>query len=504
MNTPLPSPTTNETPDPASAGKNSTSATVVTVTDLSIRIPDGPVLLQPTSLTVRAGEITALTGASGSGKTTLLRTLIGHPPAQATTHCTTFNVLGHHVPSLDTTALQTMRRTQVAYVGQDPGSALNPRMKIRHLVAETAPTANEQAVLDLLRECRLPTDGGFPDRRPTEISGGQQRRVALARALSRTPELLLLDEPTAGLDEALRDDIVGLLRHLATSRGLAIVMACHDPQLVDTCADHVVQLTTAQPRLPRQRTPRPRQKAESTETAMDGITARSVSVTFRSRGSAQPALDKVDFFAPPGSATAIIGPSGSGKTTLLRVLAGLQRPDTGSLVLDGSPLAHTACKRRREHHRRIQLVPQNPLAALNPSRTIGAALTRPLRRHTQLTKAQTADRITELLDQVDLPADFIHRYPHELSGGQRQRVSIARALTANPDFLLCDEITSALDPDTAIAIMDLLQHLCAEHNMAITLVSHETHLVAAYTDTVHILEAGQLTAHGSTTAHVPT
>ncbi|MCX5345643.1 ATP-binding cassette domain-containing protein [Streptomyces atratus] len=119
-------------------------------------------------------------------------------------------------------------------------------------VAETATTASDQAVLDLLRECKLPTDDGFPDRRPTAISGGQQRRVALARALARTPDLLLLDEPTAGLNESLRDDIVGLLRHLATSRGLAIVMACHDPKLVDACADHVVQLTTTQSRIPQQ------------------------------------------------------------------------------------------------------------------------------------------------------------------------------------------------------------------------------------------------------------
>ncbi|MFF2847220.1 ABC transporter ATP-binding protein [Streptomyces sp. NPDC058001] len=504
MNNPLPSSTTDETLEAAPAGEDSASAPVVSVTDLSIRMPDGPTLLQPTSLTVRPGEITALTGASGSGKTTLLRALIGHLPAQAATHCTAFDVLGHHVPSLDPTALRTMRRTQVAYVGQDPGSALNPRMKIRHLIAETAATVHDQTVPALLRECKLPTDDGFPDRRPTAISGGQQRRVALARALARTPDLLLLDEPTAGLDKALRDDIAGLLRHLASSRGLAIVIACHDPELVDACADHVVQLTTAQPRLPRQHTARPQRKKESADTATDGIAARSVSVTFRARGTAQLALDSVDFTAPAGSATAIIGPSGSGKTTLLRVLAGLQRPDTGSLALDGHPLAHAARKRRREHLRRIQLVPQNPLAALNPSRTVGAALTRPLRRHTTLTKARTADRITELLDQVDLPADFIHRYPHELSGGQRQRVSIARALTATPDFLLCDEITSALDPDTAIAIMELLQRLRAEHDMAVTLVSHETHLVAAYTDTVHVLEAGRLVTHGPTTAHVPT
>ncbi|GDY73981.1 hypothetical protein SAV31267_034660 [Streptomyces avermitilis] len=243
MTTPTPAPATGHTPDTPASGAAGTPATLVTATDVGIRIPDGPVLLPPTSLTVRAGEITALTGASGSGKTTLLRALIGHLPARAALACTALDVLGHHVPGLSPAALRALRRSRIAYVGQDPGSALNPRMTIRRLIAETATDAGDHVVPDLLRECRLPTVDGFPDRRPTALSGGQQRRVALARALARTPDILLLDEPTAGLDAALRDDIADLLRHLATARGLAIVMACHDPKLVDTCADHVVRLT---------------------------------------------------------------------------------------------------------------------------------------------------------------------------------------------------------------------------------------------------------------------
>ncbi|MFF8027517.1 ABC transporter ATP-binding protein [Streptomyces sp. NPDC007896] len=491
--------TTQDVPDdePAPAPTAEPPAPLVTVTDLEVRLPDGPFLLRPTSLVVRPQEITALTGASGSGKTTLLRALVGHLPPGATVSAGTLDVLGHDPSTLPAPALREIRRTRIAYVGQDPGSALNPRMKVRRLVAETATDRGAEAVLALLRECRLPTDDGLPDRRPTALSGGQQRRVALARALARTPDVLLLDEPTAGLDSALRDDIAELLRDLATRRGLAVVMACHDPELVAACADQVVHLPTpAQPRVPRARTETlPIERAPATA---EGITARGISVAFRHRGQAQHALDAVDFTAGPGSATGIVGPSGSGKTTLLRVLAGLHRPDAGNVTLDGQPVGATARRRSRTHHRRIQLVPQNPLGTLNPSHTVGAALARPLRLHRALAKSQVSDRVAELLEQVELPADFARRHPAELSGGQRQRVSIARALAAEPDFLLCDEITSALDPDTAIAIMELLRRLRTERDLAIALVSHELHLVAAYTDTVHLLESGRLARHGPT------
>ncbi|MFE2142933.1 ABC transporter ATP-binding protein [Streptomyces sp. NPDC059456] len=485
------------TPVPATA--------VASATDLEIRIPHGPVLLHPASLTLRSGRITALTGPSGSGKTTLLRALIGHLPDGAAITSGTLDVLGHNPGDLGPEELRLLRRTRIAYVGQDPGSALNPRMKIRHIVAETATDRNEAAVLGLLRECRLPVDDGLPDRRPTAISGGQQRRVALARALARAPEILLLDEPTAGLDSALRDEIAELLRDLAATRGLAVVMACHDPELVEACADHVVRLSGPQPphRPSRQPTRPGAVPAAQVPESGGGLLAKGVSVAFTQRAGRHQALDAVDFSAPPGTATGIIGPSGSGKTTLLRVLAGLHPADRGTLSLDGSPLASTARKRRREHHRRIQLVPQNPLDALNPSHTIGAALARPLRLHGGVPRPRIAGRVGELLRQVELPADFAGRHPGELSGGQRQRVSIARALATDPAYLLCDEITSALDPGTALTVMELLARLRTERGLTTVMVSHELHLIAAYTDTVHVLDAGRLTATGRTAELVP-
>ncbi|MFJ5797916.1 ABC transporter ATP-binding protein [Streptomyces decoyicus] len=465
----------------------------VTVTDLAIGLPDGPALLQNTGLGLRTGRITALTGPSGSGKTTLLRALIGDLPPGAQVTSGSVEVFGQDVFTLAPDALRALRRHRIAYVGQDPGSALNPRMTAGQLIAEVATDPTPRAVAALMTECRLPAE--LAHHRPGALSGGQQRRLALARALARHPDVLLLDEPTAGLDSALRDEIVALLRRLATDRGIAVILACHDPQVVEACADTVSTLRAPAPvhaapapvRKPgRSRTPGPPAAPD------DGLRAARLDVAFIHRGHTHQALKEADFHAPPGSATGLIGPSGSGKTTLLRTLAGLQKPDAGTLTWNGRPLPATARKRNRDQQRRIQLVPQNPLGALNPARTIGASLTRPLQLHRTVSRSARPARVRELLDDVGLPADFAGRYPHELSGGQRQRASIARALATDPDLLLCDEVTSALDPTTATAVMELLTRLRAERGLTLVLVSHELDLVTAYTDSLHMLREGRV------------
>ncbi|MHA7956962.1 ABC transporter ATP-binding protein [Streptomyces sp. L500] len=484
-------------PAPEPMGAEGGEAPLVTVTGLEVGVPGGPLLLASAGLTLRRGRITVLTGPSGSGKTTLLRAVLGDLPSGARVARGDVRVLGEDVFALPPARLRELRRHRLAFVGQDPGSGLNPRMRVRDLVAELATGARPADVRGLLAECRLPLDDGLPDRRPTALSGGQQRRVALARALARTPDVLLLDEPTAGLDPALRDEIADLLRHVATHRRIAVALACHDPELVARCADDVVDLGTDTLTAP----PAPARKPAHTAVHSSapgpgrGLAARGVRVTFAARDSATPhrhALDSVDFAVAPGTAAAIVGPSGSGKTTLLRVLAGLRPADAGELTLDGAPLPTGVRARGRDQRRRIQLVPQNPLGALNPARTIGASLARPLRLHRIVPRKDTAERVAELLRDVGLPPEYARRHPHELSGGQRQRASIARALAARPDVLLCDEVTSALDPATAVAVMDLLARLRAERGLALALVSHEPHLVAAYADTVHFLEDGRV------------
>ncbi|MBL1077459.1 ABC transporter ATP-binding protein [Nocardia sp. 2] len=560
----------------------------IQVEGLTIAAEDGRLLLRDTTFRALEGRVLALTGASGAGKTTLLRAVTGWLPPGTVRTGGRVRVLGEDVFELDERGVRELRRRRIAYVGQDPGAALNPRMRVRSLVRELTNEKTDPAVL--LADVRLPSDASLLAARPRGLSGGQQRRVAIARALARRPEVLLLDEPTAGLHPGLRDEIGDLLLELARARGLAVVLACHDLELVERIADDVVHLTpsrvpvgtagpqerrprtgeacvapngTAGPQEHRSRTgeacvapigtARPQERRLRTGeagvapigrliTPAEPSDAPTIEVAPSSEGAqstpASGGADSGDSTHPTESAGAgfdtrqpvlavrglyarfadsgvevlrdialavgtaeavgIVGPSGSGKTTLARVIVGLQPAERGVVVLDGAELRGESRRRSREERRRVQLVPQNPLGALNPSRTVGATLARPLRLHRRCARGETAARVTELLAAVHLEPGFAQRFPHELSGGQRQRVAIARALAAEPDVLICDEVTSALDGPTADAIMDLLAELRELHRLALVVIAHDLPLIADRTDTVAVLDSGRVVEFGGT------
>nr|WP_313956530.1 ATP-binding cassette domain-containing protein [Streptomyces sp. SAJ15] len=467
------------------------------VSGLTIAGPDGRLLLKDGSLTVPQGRVVALTGPSGCGKTTLLRAVAGVLPTGAQRTAGTVDVLGHDPFTLAETEIRALRRHRLAYLGQDPGSGLNPRMKVRRLLAEVAADRTPEALRALLEEVRLPTDGDLADRRPGALSGGQQRRVALARALARRPAVLLLDEPTAGLDPNLRDEIGELLRHLATSQQLAVALSCHDADLVSRLADDVVELSP-RIRAAARRAPAARSAPRDVTAKPPVLSVTGLKAAFTRRGRRTPVLHGIDLTVPAGCSLGVVGVSGSGKTTLMRTIVGLHRATGGTVTLDGRSLRASATRRTREQRRRIQLVPQDPLGTLNPGRTVGAAIRRPLTLHRRTDPGQIADRVRELLDQVGLPADFADRYPHELSGGQRQRASIARALAADPDVLVCDEVTSALDAETALSVMNLLDELRHGRDLALILISHDLRLVEDRTDTLLVLSQGQAVEYGPT------
>ncbi|MFF5370879.1 ABC transporter ATP-binding protein [Streptomyces sp. NPDC013187] len=487
----------NHMPDWYSDSQTAEGENTVQVSGLTVAAQNGRLLLDRADLELAPGRVTAVVGPSGCGKTTLLRAVTGTLPPDTERTAGTVTVLGQDPLTLPAPALRTLRRHRLAYVGQDPGSGLNPRMSVRRLLAEVAVDGSREAIRAQLSEVRLPVDGGLPDRRIGGLSGGQQRRVALARALARRPAVLLLDEPTAGLDPALRDEIADLLRHLAENHRISVALSCHDTDLVARLADDVVDLTGPRPKT----TPGPRAGDAPARTPSDGpptLTASGLNAAHTHRGRRVPVLHGIDLALAAGSSLGIVGASGSGKTTLLRTLVGLHRPTAGTVSLDGADLSPTAHRRSREQRRRLQLVPQDPLGTLNPSRTVGTALRRPLLLHRRSGRAEAPTRVLELLDQVGLPAATADRYPHELSGGQRQRVAIARALAADPDVLFCDEVTSALDADTAVAVMDLLTELRDRRGLSLVLVSHDLRLVADRTDSLVVMSEGYVVESGPT------
>ncbi|WP_280384433.1 ABC transporter ATP-binding protein [Nocardia wallacei] len=471
---------------------------MIVVEDLSVTVPGGATLLEPISLRVPEGGVTALRGPSGCGKSTLMKALLGQVPA-GTTAAGTVRVGGHDVLALDPVALRRFRREQIAFVGQDPGVALNPTMRVRSLLGELA---DHTRSLEALAAVELPES--YLRRRAAELSGGEQRRIALARALARRTPVLVLDEPLAGLHGRLRTAVVRLLRRLSDD-GTTVVISGHNTAALHELTGHQVMvggepLSGVEARSANSLPPESNSNgtggrilparisnatpaAESNGHGVGGNGVAGHVLSMSGVGVAigrRPVLEDIDLRLSPGEALAVAGPSGAGKSTLARAAVGLRRPVAGSVHVEG----------------RIALVPQDSAGSLNPRRTVAQTLSRPLRRHRRVRGSEVAGATADLLRTVELNPELAQRYPHELSGGQRQRVALARALTLDPAALVCDEITSALDHDTATAIMTLLDRLRRERHLALLVITHDMDVVSRYCTRMSVLESGRIVEAG--------
>jgi peptide/nickel transport system ATP-binding protein len=443
---------------------------------LTIRSGAKPVL-EDVELVLARGSVVALVGYSGGGKTTLLQALVGHVAPGLRRTAGAVAIDGSDVFALGPDALRRLRRTRVALVGQDPMSRLCPTHRVRDVVGELAPPGDrDRAIARALTRAGLPDDAQLLRRRACELSGGQLRRLALARALVREPALLLLDEPTGGLDALRARGLATELRALAAD-GTTIVLASHDLDHVRDVADVVVGIEGGRIALPARRRRCIAGARGPAAVGAERLRASSVRVLAGGRE----VLRDVTLSAPAGATLALVGPSGSGKTTLLRYLAGLAA-GSGDVLFDGRPLARRVRDRGADERRRMQYVAQDPLGALNPSRTVSAALARPLRRHGGLGRQAATAAAAELLEAVALPAALAHREPDELSGGQRQRVALARALAAQPHVLLCDEITSALDEHTSERVLQMLRARQRETGLTIVWATHDLALAERFSD----------------------
>ncbi|AJE43698.1 ABC transporter ATP-binding protein [Streptomyces nodosus] len=467
----------------------------------------GPPVLHDACLSLPRGQVLGIVGRSGSGKSSLAYSLLGHVRPGLEVRAGTVRMAG--LDPFDRANARRLRGRVVSFLGQDPASSLNPALRIGTQIAEavrlrtSAKGANDvrARVEELLVSVRLPPDRAFRRRLPGQLSGGQAQRVALAVALAGTPRLLVLDEPTSGLDPVLADGMRGLLAEVLSDGDRAALLVSHDPAWIASMADQVICLEggriveSGKPEAPLSVRPfvgspaggpRSENPRVATAVAVGGLSTRGLGAD-HGRVSV---LHDISLTVPAGSCTAVVGPSGSGKTTLARCLAGLHPPARGSVEW------REVGAERGRRGASVQLVAQDARGALNPRESVSRALTRPLRGVRRRSAQEASHEAVRLLGLVGLDADVLARRPGELSGGQRQRVVLARTLAAEPRVLVCDEITSALDPETASGVLDLLDSLRRTLGLTVVMVTHDLAAAARRAERVVVLDAGRVVEAG--------
>ncbi|MGV9451629.1 ABC transporter ATP-binding protein [Streptomyces sp. NPDC003635] len=484
---------------------------LVTVRGLTARAGD-TALLDSVDFELHEGHVTALVGPSGSGKTTAALALLGEagPGVRLSGRVTVGSVTAVDDDGVTRDAAALLGRV-IAYMLQHPGSALNPARRTGAVLSElarlhhpgTPPTA---LVSRALQAAQLPSGGDVERRFPHQFSGGQRQRVALAQTLVCRPRALVLDEPSTGLDTVARMRLAAELAELARE-GLAILLLSHDHDLVRALADQVVVLRqgyvlasgTPDEALPTR--PAVTTATRHTPRAPDApgrapvLEVRSLSAHLHSRGRG-PVLHAIDFHLPAGACLGVAGLSGSGKTTLARCVAGLHERRRGEVLLDGTALP--ALRRRtREQKRRVQYVWQEVRSSFDERRTVVEQVARGAVRLRGTAPGAARAEAYGLLDRLGLDGQVVDRRPGGLSGGELQRAALARATIARPDVLICDEITTALDPAATAAVLAELARLRAEYGTALLWVSHDLELLAAVAHHILVLDDGRIVETGA-------
>ncbi|MFF8605508.1 ABC transporter ATP-binding protein [Streptomyces sp. NPDC015346] len=483
------------------------TASFVTVRGLTAHAGEA-VLLDSVDFDLYEGRVTALVGPSGSGKTTAALALLGEAGAGVRVHGHVavggLTVVADQGPTPE--AASVLGRV-VAYMPQHPGSALNPARRTGAVLAELArlhrpDVAPPDAVTESLEVAQLPPGRDVERRFPHQFSGGQRQRVALAQTLVCRPRVLVLDEPSTGLDTVARMRLADELAAL-TRRGLGILLLSHDHDLVRALADHVVVMSRG--RVTASGTPagtlpdRPRPDAvRHSPTDPDRppvLEVRGLSAHLHSRGRG-PVLHGVDLTLPAGACVGVAGLSGSGKTTLARCVAGLHERRRGQVLLDGEDLP-VLRRRTREQKRRVQYVWQEVRGSFDERHAIVEQVARTAVRLRGLAVGDARAEALRLLHRLGLDEATAARRPGGLSGGELQRAALARAVIAKPDVLICDEITTALDPNATEAVLAELARLREEYGTALLWVSHDLELLAAVAHHVVVIDNGHVVETGT-------
>ena len=509
--------------------------TLLSIDNLSIALPEGadrPFAIEGVSFNVNRNEIVCLVGESGSGKSMTAHAILRLLPDQVKIASGAVNFNGSDIAAASEAEMRHLRGGEISMIFQEPLSALNPLTRVGQQIAEsiithTKPVPSREAVdarvQELIGAVGLPDPVALARSYPFQLSGGQRQRIMIAMAMANNPALLLADEPTTALDVTTQKQILALVKKLQTDRGMGVLLITHDFGVVADVADRVVVMRNG--RVVEQGTvdevlrhpkddytksliaavPGSRKLARpdrqiGTEPLLDAFGLSKTFVT--SQGLFLPprrtaAVQDISLSLKARETVAIVGESGSGKSTLGRMIMRLIEPDQGSVYFGGENLLAQRGEGLRAMRKKIQIVFQDPFAALDPRQKVGDAIARGPMAY-GAPKAQAYADAKRLLNRVGLTASAIDRYPHEFSGGQRQRICIARAIALKPLVLVADEAVSALDVSVQSQILALFAELREEMNLAMIFITHDLRVAAEIADRIVVMRRGQIVEQGET------